>query len=316
MVTFQGATVNMSSGTTLGVYVPIDRVSDVSFDYTVSRVNVTNLNRFKPLDLRPVINYVPVAMTVNYYKGDKNVERCLGILNPTGIAIQIGSHSKVTDYGCRTYPIYISPASLGVNMGEFDIASGVLKSFSLQGSISDPIRASFTVEGLDLQQYTNNNPRTIPVYSGQVVRPQDVVLTGINFTGFGYSGLDVQSFSFSTTFDYTSALYMGNQFPTRRIDNGNVVLQIAAYIDGTSVPVPSLTGYYPGSYITGQYVLTMNAGCNPTDTPTVITLTNPYLDSQSVSAPVGDLIKVTMSFSVPLTTVASETLVGSNATIT
>lgn len=316
IVNFQGATVNISTGNLLGVYAPVDRVSDVNFDYTLPRVNTTNLGRFKPLDERPIVNFAPVTMTVNYIYSDKNVPRCLGILNSTGIAIQIAQHSKVTDYGCRTYPIYISPASLGNNLGEFDIVSGALKSFAIQGSVNDIVKASFQVEALDLQQYTNNNPRIIPIYSGQVVRPQDAMLTGINFTGLGYSGLIIQSFNFSTSFEYASQLRMGNQYPERKMNGGGITLSVAGYMEGTTNPVSSLSGYYPGNYISGQYVLSLQPGCNPIDSPTVITMTNPYLESQSISAPVGDTIKVNLSFSIPLTVVPGECAAGSYVTIT
>ena len=308
----------MSSGNSLGVYALIDRIQDVRFDFTLPRADVKVLGRFVPLTNRPIINYTPVSLTVNYIKGDKNVETCLGILNSTGIATLIGNGTQVTDYGARNYQVLISPVSTNTNMGEFDVVTGNLKSFSLAGTINEPVRGSFSIEGLDLQQVANNNYNTIPSYSGQVIRSQDVTITGINFSGLGYSGLEIQSFTFSTSFDYSNNFILGNQFPVRRMINGMATLQIDGYINGTTNTVQTLNQYQAGQFITGQYVFSLQPSCVGNQTPTTITLTNPYLTSQSFGVQVSNFIEVQLAFSCPLTIVPYEAtgIGGTNVTIT
>lgn len=308
----------MSSGNTLGVYSLIDRVQNVTFDFTLPRTAIKVLGRYMPLPDMPVINYTPVTMTVNYIKGDKNVETCLGILNNTGMATLIGNGTQITDWGARTYPVYLSPVSLTTNVGEFDVVTGNLKSFSLAGSVNEPVRGSFSVEGLDLQQVSNGNPRTTPNYSGQLIRSQDVTVTGIDFTGLGYSGLVIQSFSFASSFSYSNNFRLGNQYPIRRMIEGTATLQLSAYIEGVTNTVTSLNQYQCGQAITGQYVFTLQPSCVGNQLPTTITMQNPYLNSQSFGAQVGNFIEVQLSFSCPLTIVPYEAtgLGGSNVTIT
>lgn len=316
---FQGAQLNMSSGNVFGVYAPVDRVQDVRWDYSIPFNETKVLGRFKPLPDEPVINYTPVSMSVSYLKGDKNVETCLGLLNSTGLAVLIGNGTQITDWGCRTYPIYLSPVSLQSNVGEIDIVSGVLKTFSLQGSVNQPVQGSFTVDALNAFQFPNGNARTIPNYSGQLIRSQDIIYTGIDFTGLGYSGLIVQSFSFNASFDYSSQFNLGSAFPTRQMINGNAALQIQGYIQGTTNTVPSLNQYSCGNYISGTYVFTLQPSCVGNQSPTVITMQNPYLRTQSFGAQVGNFIEVTFGFGIPLTIVPFEATgagMGPNVTIT
>lgn len=314
---FQGATLQMSTGTANGAFAPVDRVQSISFDYNIPRSVTRVLGGFAPLPSQPVINYTPVGLTVNYIKGDKNVETCLGLINSTGVAIQIGVGTKVTDWGLRTYQVDLSPVMLTSNVGEFDIVSGALKSFTLAGNVNEAVRGSFSVDALDCQQVANNSARTPPSYSGNLIRGQDVSYTGINFTGLGFSGLITQSFNFSLSFDYASNFKLGDQYPVRRMINGTASLQIESYIDGVTNTVTGLGLYSCGQYITGTYVFTLQPSCVGNQAPTVITMQNPYLESQQFGAQVGNFITVSHAFSVPLTIVAAEATAGnSNCTIT
>ncbi len=318
-VYFQGTQSAMSSGNQLGVYAMIDRCQDVRIDYTIPRSPTFVLGRFKPLPDQPVINYTPVSMNCTYIKGDKNVETCLGILNPTGLAVLIGNGVSVTDWGARTYPVYIAPVSSPNYYGEYDVVSGVLRSFALQGNINEAVKGSFAVEGLDLQQVANNSAKITPNYSGNLIRSQDVIITGIDFSGLGFSGLFIQSFSFQTSFTYASHFRMGSQFPVRHMTAGTATLQISAFMEGVTNTITSLNQYACGQYISGQYVFTLQPSCAGNQPPTTITLQNPYLDSQSIGSQVGNFIQVNLAFSVPLTIVPFEATgagMGPNCTIT
>lgn len=316
---FQGAELFMNSGTTHGTFGRVDRVQDVRIDFQPPRTQTRVLGRFKPLNDQPVINYTPVNLSVNYTKGTKDFERNVGLLNSTGAAVQIGQGTTVSDWGARNYLVYNAPNSVNLAYaGQWEVASGILKSFTLNGSVGDAVRGSFSVEGLDLRQSPNTSPRSIPSYSGNLIKPENQVITGIDFTGLGYSGLLVQSFSFQVSFNHTSTHRLGTKYPERRVTDVGATLQISAFVEGLSNTLTSLTGYDLGAALDGQHVLTLQPSCGG-EPATVITMTNPHLTSHSIGMQVGNFTSVDLSFSLPLSIVPYECTgvgQGSNVTIT
>ncbi len=312
---FQGAELAMSSGIVNDTYARVQRVTSISTAYQIPRTQQRVIGRMLPLNLQPVLNYTPVNLSVNDTMGNKDVVRNLGLLNTTGILTQIGQNTEVTNWGARSFQIYNAPINATNYAGQWNVVTGILKSYSAQGSVGGVVEESFTVEALDLQQVANNSARTIPNYSGQVVKSENMVLTGINFTGLGFSGLTIQSFNFQTQINYASTFRIGTQFPERRITDGAATLQINGFMEGVTNNITSLNGYACGGSLTGVFVLSLTPGCS-TEPPMNITLVSPYLDSQTVGTQVGSYTSVDLSFSVPLTTVASETTLGSNVMIT
>ena len=316
-VFFQGAQVYQSSGTTDGVYALIQRVQDCRIDYQIPRTTVSNLGRFKPLNDQPVINYTPVSLSVNFLYSNKDVPRNLGILNSTGMAVQIGQGTTVADWGARSFQIYNSPVTSTNYAGQWNVVSGIIKSFALAGSVGDAVKGSFNAEALDLQQAANVGARTYPTYSGNLIKPENVTIAGIDFNGLGYSGLIVQSFNLQVSYDHAQTFRLGTKYPERRMTSAGVSLQLSAFMEGTTNTVTSLTGYDPGAAMTGAYTLTLTPSCG-NDPATTITLTNPYLMSQSLGVQVGNFIQVDLSFALPLSIVPFEATgagMGSNATL-
>ncbi len=315
---YQGAEIAMSSGTTDGVFNTIQRVQSISTNYTIPRATTSVIGRMKPLNDQSVINYTPVSLSMNYTASNKDVVRNLGLLNTTGVLIQIGQNTEVATWGARNYQIYNAPINSPTYAGQWNVVSGILKSFSLGGSVGGVVEGSLSAEGLDLQQVVNNAARTIPTYSGQVIKSQNVAITGIDFTGLGYSGLTIQSFNFQINIDYASTFRIGTQFPERRITAGTATLQIVGFMEGVTNTVTTLNTYACGGFLPGSYVLNLQPSCS-TEAPTIVTMTNPYLASQSVGTQVGNYTQVDLSFFVPLTTNAFEATgagMGSNCTIT
>jgi hypothetical protein len=318
-VFFNGAELFMSTGASATAFVKVDRVQDVRVDYQIPRAQTAVIGRFKYLNDQPVINYTPANMTVDYVMGNKDVPRCLGLLNTTGVAVQIGQGTTVPDWGARNFQLCNAPVTTTTYAGQWDIATGVLKSFSLAGGVGDAVRGSFSVEALDLRQVANVSARTIPSYSGQLVTPENQTLTGIAFAGLGFSGLLVQSFSFQLTFDHAQTFSIGTKYPEKRVTNVAALLQLSAFISGgVNTQVPSLTGYDLGSFLNGQYVLSLQPACGPEPAMT-IAMTNPYLLSQSLGVQVGNFTQINLSFGLPLSVVPFECTgagMGSNVTIT
>lgn len=319
---FQGAELYMSSGASATTVAKVDRVQDIQVDSSLPRVQTSTIGRFKPLNDQPMINYTPTTLSVSYTKGNKDVERNLGLLNTTGIGVQIGQGSTVADWGARNYqirnvPMYGSNQTLQY-AGQWDVVSGVLKSFSLQGSVGEAVKGSFSVEGIDLRQVANTSARTIPNYSGNLIKPQGVALTGIDFTGYGLTGLMVQSFSFQASFDHAQTFQLGQQYPERCVTNIGASLQVVGFMEGASNSLTSMTGYDQGSPYNGQYVLTLQPSCGP-EPATTIAMNQPYLTSQSMGIQVGNFTQITLQFAAPVSVVAFEATgagMGSNVTIT
>ncbi len=317
-IIYHGAEIAMSSGTTFNVYALIDRVQDVKVDYQIPRVTTPVIGRFKPLNNQYVVNYTPVNLSVSYTKGNKDVERNLGLLNSTGVAVQIGQGTTVSDWGARNYLIYNAPVNSNNYAGQWEVCSGILKSFSLNGSIGDVVRGSINLEGVDFRQSANNSARTTPSYSGNLIKPENQILTGIDFTGFGYTGAMIQSFSLQIAFNHAQTYRIGSKYPERRVTDVGATLQVSAFMEGASNAAVSLSGYDLGSPIAGQYVLTLQPSCGP-EPATVITMTNPYLTSHSIGLTVGNFTAIELGFALPLSIVPFECTginQGSNITIT
>ncbi len=312
---YQGAELGMSSGIVNDTYARVQRVTNISTAFQVPHTQQKVIGRMLPLNLQPVINYTPVNLSVNDTMGNKDVVRNLGLLNTTGILTQIGQNTEVTNWGARSFQIYLAPINSTNYAGQYNIVTGVLKSYSAQGSVGGVVEESWTVEALDLQQVANNTARTVPNYSGQVVKSENMSITGINFTGLGFSGLTIQSFNFQTQINHAATFRIGTQFPERRITDGAATLQIVGFMEGVTNTVSSLNSYACGLPISGTCVLSLTPGCS-NEPPLNITMVSPYLDSQTVGVSVGSYTEVTLGFSCPLTTQASEASLGSNVMLT
>lgn len=302
----------MSSGTANGAYARVDRVQDVRAEYQLPRTTVSVLGRFAPLPGQPVINYTDVQGTVNYTKGNKDVERNLGLLNTTGVMVQIAQNTDVTTWGARNYLIRNAPVDSTTYAGQWELVTGVLRSFSLNGSVGDAVRGTFSVEGLDLRQSALTSTRSIPNYSGQLITPENQSLTGINFTGFGYTGLTVQNFTFQLSLNYAKTHRIGSKYPEKRLTEAGATLQINGFMEGHSNTLPSISGFDLGSPIAGQYVLRLQPACGP-EPATTITMINPYLTSHSIGMQVGNFTEVNLGFACPLSIIPAECIASGNA---
>ncbi len=305
----------MSSGVVNDVYARIQRVSNISIAFQPPRTQQKVIGRMLPLNQQPVLNYTPVNLSANSTMGNKDLARNLGLLNTTGLLVQIGQNTEVTNWGARSFQIYNAPINATNYAGQWNVVTGILKSYSAAGSVGGTVEESITMEALNLQQVANNSARTVPNYSGFVVKSQDMVLTGINFTGLGFSGLTIQSFNFQTSINHAPTFRIGTQFPERRITDGVASLQVVGYMEGVTNTIDSLNAYAAGNALTGTFVLSLTPSCS-SEPPMVITMVSPYLDSQTVGTQVGSYTEVSLGFSIPLTTVAAETSLGSNVTIT
>lgn len=281
---------------------PVPRVTNVKTDYNVPRANVTVLNRGKPLEQRPVIGYTPVDVSVDYYKADNTIEQMLGLVSTVGVCANItDTRAATATTGIRSMQVLFAPTNSANYNGLLDLKSGVLTSYTLQGSVGDPVRASFTLNCLDMSGSVNTTTRDSTNITASLVKPENINLTGIQFTGCGLTGITIQSFSFSLGFGRTAVSQIGTKFPTERpLTDVNGSLSVQGYFDGINNSMTGLSQYDCGSPMAGNDVgLTMTPSCSALPAGK-ITMRNPYLDSFSVDAQVGGFTTFAMAMSLPI----------------
>lgn len=310
---FQGAELKISSGEagTTTAFVP--RTQSISVSYQVPRQNVSHLGRFKPLAQRPVINFTPVQASFDFIKSDNTVENMLGIANPTGLPNLLTNSEAINGYGLRNLEILMSPTVSSSYAGQIQIWSGCLASYSLSASVGEPARANVAFEGLDMTFISNTSGKVSHDYSTSLVKPENFSLSGIYFSGLGISDIIVQSFSLSMSVGRSPTFRLGRKYPERPITEVTASMQLNGFIEN----INSFTGLAThdcGNPLTGVYYATLVPSCSNGSAFTYV-IRNPYVDSQSISNQVGNFATVDLSFSLPLTIVASETGDGSNITL-
>jgi hypothetical protein len=198
-----------------------------------------------------------------------------------------------------------------------DLKSGVLTNYSIQGSISEPVRGSVGMQFFDMSGSINNTARDSTAYGAQIVKPEGTYLTGILFTGYGITGVNIQSFSLGVGFNRTQVFQLGGTpFPVDRpMTEATATLQVQGYFEGVNNSMTGLSQYSCGDPTYGNVYLTLLSSCSSAG-PTTYTMVNPYLDSQSLDGQVGGFSTCSFSFSLPLPINPSDTADGSLLSIT
>ena len=177
------------------------------------------------------------------------------------------------------------------------------------------MRQSVSLQFLDMSGSVNTNPRSTAQPLSAVIKPENIALTGIVFSGYGITGVTVQSFSLGIQFSRTSVMQMGSSLPqSRPLTDVMATFQVQGYIEGLNNSMTGLSQYNCGTPTYGTISLVLTPACAVTS-PTTIKIGNPYLDSVSMSAQVGNFTTISMGFSIPLGPNPLETFDGSTLTI-
>lgn len=214
MPLYSAGAVRLQSGdaTSTTTMQPVQRVISVRIDENVPRSNVMVLNRGKPLEQRPVINYTPVAASVDFYEVDSQVRQMFGLVNASNVTTNItDTRAGTATYGVRNMHVLFAPTSSANYNGEIDLKSGVLQSFSLQGAVGDFVRGNFVLDFLDRSGSINTTARDSTNVAAALVKPEGQALTGIPFTGIGLTGITLQSFSFNLGLSRTAVQQLGTK---------------------------------------------------------------------------------------------------------
>lgn len=306
----------MTSGTVDGSFYQLPRVQSIGMGFQIPRTTVPVMGRFKPLDQRPVVNFTAIPISIDFIKGDKSFETNLGLVNPTGVGYILGQADplSISSYGARNFQVKMAPNNSNNYAGQINISSGVMTSFSLGGSVGDPVKGSVSFECLHWDQVENTGVRNIPAYGANLIKSENMTLTGIDFSGLGITNLVVQSFRLDVSMGRTATIRLGEKYPERRITEMNATLAIQGFLEGINTAITGLSKYDCGNPTDTDISISLSPSCSA-EAATVITMKKPYLESQQFGAQVGNYTSVDINFACPISTNLYETMAGSNLII-
>lgn len=315
MPLFQGVELRVGSGDAGTTMMIVERAQSINIPLDIPRADIKTLNRFRSDQRRPIINYVPVPLSFECIKGDNIMEKALGLANVSGAAFSFMNAKSQAGFGARNFEILLAPLNKSTYEGQFNITSGVLNSYSVNASVGDVAKTSWSFQALDIGFASNNGTKTGVDYGTSVVRGQDASFAGIDISGFGISGFAIQSFNLGINFSRTEVNQIGYKFPVDRpVVDASATIQIQGFIEGGNTSLTGLGIYDCGLPASGSLYFTLVPSCG-TSPATVYRVINPYISSQNISFSVGNMSAVDMTFSVPLPVTASETGNGSNLII-
>lgn len=301
MPLFSAGQVKIESGSA-GTMVPVKRVTNVNVGYNIPRANVNVMNRGKPLAQRPVINYTPVEVSLEFYKSNNDFEQSIGLVNNNNIIKNITeTRNGYGGSGVRNIEIYYAPTSSQNYNGLLSIRSGVLTSYALQGSVGEPVKGSASFQCFDLSGSSNFSSRDSSDYDAALVKPENVVLRHIEFTGVGLTGVTVQSFSFSLGLSRTQVFQLGQKFPIERpLTDVNASLQVQGFFEGINDSIQSLSYFDCGSPMSGNVQISLYQSCQGSQYQSALGITRPYFDSFSIQGQAGGFSTFSLNMSMPI----------------
>jgi hypothetical protein len=313
---FQSQHVKISTGNGEG-FQSIERIQSATWGFQIPRADISNLGRFKPLNERPVINYTPISYSIDAIKSSREIETNLGLINTTGVGIVLGqtNGTSLTNYGTRNLE-FLNGASNSANYDtKVTVYSGCLNSYSMNVSIGEPAKVSFNGEGFDYKVEAFTDAKDNTNFATALVRAQDTFYTGIQFSGAGVTGLNVQSFGLNLSFGRQAIGYFGRKFPDRPITSINASISVNGFLEGFS-PLNNLSHFDCGHPLTGSIFVTLIPSCSGAGAGTTYEITNSYIDSVNFGSSVGSFTSVDFGLSLPISVSATEAANGSNLKIT
>ncbi len=317
MPQYQAGQVRLESGALpSATMLPVPRITSVRVGANLPRINVGILNRGKPLAQRPILNYTPVNGEFDYYHTDLTIPAMLGITGTLGVCAGIiETKGTIATFGVRSAQVAFAPTSSSSYNGLIDLKSGVLNSWGIQGSVSEPVRGSFGLEFLEMSGSLYGASRDSTNIDASFVKPENVSLGALALSGLGFTGVTFQSFGFNVGFARQGVQQLGAKFPVERpLTDVGATLQVQGFFDGINNSMTGLSQYDNGQSFQGSVALTLVPfGVNAS---TTITMLNPYLDNFSIESQVGGFSTVSVSFSLPIGPNPNETADGSVVRIT
>ncbi len=301
MALFQGIELRVASGDSSTAMHTVERLQSVNWNADLPRAQVKQLNRFRPDVSQQVINYTPVNLSFDYVKSNNHVEAALGLTNPTGIICGI-INSKVSpaSHGIRNFELFQANLESTTYIGQINISSGVLNSYSINVSPTEQVRSSFSYNALDAGFVTNTAAKTGVTTTSTAIRGQDVAITASFITSMGVTNFSPQSFSLNLNISRNEVVEIGSQFPRERpITDASVSIQMQGFFDSNNTNFTGFGSYSCGDQINGNLTVVMTPPCGAAGA-TTYTIVKPYVKSIGYGASVGSMTSVDLAFDVPL----------------
>lgn len=295
------------SGNALAL-IPMAQSIPISFAYPRQEVNI--IGKTTPLNNRNIINYTPVKYNIDIIKSNNLVENCFGLINPSGVAVNLYKSTDLVGYGCRNISNCIIDESNNQYKYSSTIISGNLQSYSLSATVGDIAKLSIVGEGLDKKDEFITG--YVDRKSEEVIKSENIGISGIEFSGIGFSGVSIQGFNLNIDFSRQQFFKIGYKYPERKLISCRASISFNGFIDGlySNHSIQNNDGFPE----TGTYCFTLVPTCN-TYSPTTYTIKNPYIENVSFGTSIGSFISFSAEFSVPIPFSYSEILTGSNLII-
>ncbi len=307
MINLQGSELRFSSGDKSDDII-CNNVQSISLNYSNQRLQTTYLGNYNSESKKPIINYTPIQLGFSYLKSDNNeIEKNLGLFNASGCCINLVDSNNPDCYGTRNYKSLYRPANSKNYAGQINLYSGAINQYTLNATIGSPISCSVSTEFLDMES-VNNNSTQVSIPDNLILGGENISITGINFSGFGISGLQIQNISLNIGIQRTSSFKIGLKFPERVITDTSSQLQINGFLNNIS-ELSKLSTINQENPENDIYLKIKNS-CSDSDILNIL-IRKPTLDSQKISNQVGNLANVSLDFSVRPTIKPSE-ISGSN----
>ena len=294
MPNFQGAELRISSGNK-SLDIICDNIQNTNISYQNNRQETTYLGNYNPELNKPIINFTPIQLSFSYLKTNNNlIEENLGLLNSSGCFINLVSNNNINDYSSRDYKLLFRPPNTQNYNGQINLYSGYLSQYNLAANVGNPLTCAVTIEALDIESL-NNTSGQVQITGKQIISPESTLITGINFSGFGISGFQIQSFSLNLTVQRNNSFILGQKFPQKTIVQTNGQIQINGFLNNIS-QLSKLSNIDQSSP-ENNIVLNLKHNCSTGNFSTVI-IQKPYLDSKQISNQVGNFANLSLNFLV------------------
>lgn len=299
----QGTEFKISSGNKTNDFT-IPNCQGISVNYQLNRQENTYVGNFSPEDEKQIINYTPIQVAFSYLNSEsKLLEENLGLLNPSGCFININKSNNINDYSSRDYKILFRPANSQNYAGQINLTSGYLGQYNISASVGSPVSSSVSLECLDIESISNNTIQS-GLNQHQIVSTENTTITGINFSGFGVSGLQINNFSIGLTIQWNNVFKIGQKFPEKTIIDTKGEIQINGVLNNITEAQKLSTLNY-NSFYNGNINLKLKTKCLETEILDIL-IKKPYIESRNINIQAGNFTTVSLNLSTKPTIKPSE----------
>lgn len=277
-------------------YATVPNCQNLTISYQNNRNTINYIGNCLPERDRQIINYSPIQLNFNYFNNQgKETEFGLGLMNESGICINLIEKNSEELYAVRDFDLMMRPSNSDSYAGRIGLISGVINQYTLNMAVGQPMSSSISIECLDIENYADNNPQGyIPNYG--LVPTNKMGIGGINFYGLGLVDFQIQECAISLNINRNHTMRLGQKFPERNISNCSATVTIKGFISNLS-DIQKLSEINTNTTSDEVFTIQITKECDNSGI-LFIDIRNPFLESKSISNQVGNFANVSLVFSV------------------